>query len=59
MDPVDARDARSIRPDSSSRLSEVDREWWEERAAIREFCGGMNREEAEREAYLDVRKAQA
>lgn len=27
---------------------------WEERAAIREYCGGQSREEAEREAYREV-----
>jgi hypothetical protein len=31
------------------------REEWEERAAIREFCGGQDRAEAEREAYAEVR----
>ena len=27
---------------------------WEERAAVREYCGGQSREEAEREAYGEV-----
>jgi hypothetical protein len=31
-----------------------DFDWWEERAAIREFDGGMTREEAEAAAYRDV-----
>ena len=30
------------------------REHFEERAAIREYCGGMAREDAEREALQDV-----
>ena len=29
---------------------------WSERATIREFCGGMDREEAERKAMEDLRK---
>lgn len=29
-------------------------ERWEERAAIREFCGGLSRPDAEREAYREV-----
>lgn len=29
-------------------------EFWEERAAIREFCGGQSREQAEAEAYKEV-----
>lgn len=33
------------------------REWWEERAAIREFDGGLPRAVAEREAYGDVMRA--
>jgi len=32
------------------------REVWEERAAIMEFDGGMDREEAEAAAYADVRR---
>lgn len=31
-------------------------ELWEERAAIREFDGGMRRDLAERAAYFDLRK---
>ena len=29
---------------------------WNERAAIREYCGGMSRAEAEAAAYVDVTK---
>lgn len=29
-------------------------DWWEERAAIREFDGGMSRAEAEAAAYAEV-----
>lgn len=32
------------------------KELYEERAAIMEFCGNMPREEAERKAYEDVMK---
>ena len=31
-------------------------ELWEERAAIMEFDGGMERKQAERAAYFDMRK---
>ena len=31
-------------------------EWWEERAAIREFDGGMSRRYAERGAWYDLRR---
>ena len=34
-----------------------DREEWEERAAIIEYCGGLSREAAERAAFLQMRKA--
>lgn len=37
--PLSAADARAL---------------WEERAAIKEFCGGMSREAAEREATLEL-----
>lgn len=32
-------------------------DWWAERAAIREFEGGQEREEAERDALKDVEMA--
>lgn len=32
------------------------REWWSERAAIREFCGGQPRPEAEQGAWADLVK---
>ena len=34
----------------------TDREFFEERAAIREFDGGMSRKEAEKAAALDVER---
>lgn len=37
----------------SSRMPEI-REVWGERAAIREFCGGMPRAQAEAEAVRDT-----
>lgn len=35
-------------------IAQANREWWEERAAIREFCGGQSREDAERGALTDI-----
>jgi len=35
-------------------VEQATREWWEERAAIREFDGGQSREDAERDGWLDV-----
>lgn len=35
-------------------ISEVLREWWEERAAIRQYEGGETREEAERNASKEL-----
>lgn len=29
-------------------------ELWAERAAIKQFCGNMTREQAEREAFLEI-----
>lgn len=37
--------------------SEEDREDWDERAAIIEFCDHLSREAAERAAFLQLRKA--
>jgi hypothetical protein len=42
--------------DAGSNYTEQDLiELWEERAAIREFDGGMTREAAEKAAYWDVK----
>lgn len=35
-------------------VAQANREWWEERAAIREYDGGQSREDAERDAWTDV-----
>lgn len=32
-------------------------DWWEERAAIREYCGGQPRSEAEADAYAELADA--
>ena len=37
--------------------NELAREIFEERAAIREFCGGQDRAEAEREAWIEAKRA--
>lgn len=44
--------------DTASMASECDKvvEFFEERAAIREYCGGQPRYEAEHGAYWDCRK---
>lgn len=36
---------------------ELARDIFEERAAIREFCGGQDRETAERAAWIEARRA--
>lgn len=36
-------------------IGQANHEFWEERAAIRQYDGGMTREDAEREALRDVR----
>ena len=35
-------------------LNDDQKEFWSERAAIREFCGGQARGDAERAAWLDT-----
>jgi hypothetical protein len=35
-------------------IDAANREWWEERAAIREYCGGQSRQDAERDALTDI-----
>lgn len=40
--------------DAVKREAWADYDLWEERAAIREFDGGMTREEAEAAAYEDI-----
>ena len=37
-------------------MTEAQREAFEERAAIKQFCGGMSREQAEREALEELDK---
>ncbi len=37
-----------------NRWSEAQRQEWEERAAIKEYCAGLPRDEAEREAFHEV-----
>lgn len=37
--------------------SQEDRDEFEERAAIIEYCGGLTRAEAERAAFFEIRKA--
>lgn len=39
------------------RLSDEWREFWHERAAIREFCGGEPRDKAEKEAWYEMMAA--
>lgn len=36
-------------------MTEAEREYWEERAAVREFEAGMTRPHAEYAAWLDIR----
>jgi hypothetical protein len=43
--------------DPAALLSESERADYEERAAIREYDGGMERQEAERAALQDVMRA--
>ena len=51
--PVEQRWLLSIQ---LSRLTESQREWYEERAGILEFDGGFTREVAEIEALIQTRK---
>jgi len=49
----------SVNSDARKALTpaELARDLYEERAAIREFCGGQDRAEAEREAWQEARRA--
>lgn len=42
-----------------AKMTEEERMDWEERAAIMEYDGGLDREAAERAAYLDVKRQKA
>jgi hypothetical protein len=44
---------------SVEQMDEDERMDWEERAAIMEYDGGMDREAAERAAYFDVKRQRA
>lgn len=44
---------------SVDQMDEDERMDWEERAAIMEYDGGMDREAAERAAYFDVKRQRA
>lgn len=51
-----ARKPAAVTPAMLARLTADQREWFGERAAIREFLGGQSRDEAERGALEDVRQ---
>ena len=55
--PVSQMSQVSQRPDPEMTPDELARDIFEERAAIREFCGGQDRETAERAAWAEARGA--
>lgn len=55
--PVSQMSQVSQAPNPEITPEELARDLYEERAAIREFCGGQDRAEAERAAWPEARRA--
>lgn len=55
--PVDSVNSVNSDGQKTMQPEELAYDLYEERAAIREFCGGQSRPEAERAAWIEARRA--
>lgn len=55
MSPKSATWAETVAAMSGRTVADIE-EHWSERSAIREYLGGLSREEAERTARVDIEK---